>query len=125
MICIFLKYVKIKNRKNKNGCSMFNLYEKYKKQDELIKAIKSNDVMRINQLLNDSKSDPTINDNEALILAVKKDLLGVIDILLKNWDVLSTVDWSKVMGAATNMSTKNYIGRIKAQRDVQLNINRL
>lgn len=104
---------------------MFNLFEKYKKQDELIKAIKSNDLMRVTQLLNDRNADPTINDNEALIIAVKKDALGVIDILLKDWDVLSTVDWAKVIGSATNKATKNYIGRIKAQRDIQMSFNKI
>lgn len=104
---------------------MFGLFEKYKKQDELIKAINANDIMRVNQMLSERDTDPTINDNEALILAVKKDILGVIDILLKDWDVLSTLDWSKVMGSATNLTTKNYIGKIKAQRDIQMSMKRL
>lgn len=101
---------------------MFNLYEKHKKQDELIKAIKSNDIMRVNQMLSDSSVDVTLNGNEALILAIKKDLMGVVDILLKNWNVLATLDWGTVLNAATNPRTRNYLGRIKAQRDIQTNL---
>jgi hypothetical protein len=101
------------------------LFSRMKKQDDLIKAIKANDVIMVSEILHDRDSDPTLDDNEALKLAVKRGSIPILEVLLKDWDILSTMSWSETIKLANTTALKTYLGRVKAQRDIMMKHNRM
>ena len=54
------------------------------KQNEFNKAITSNDIKKVKLLLNDPRVDPSNDNNLPLCLAVKKNHIDIVKLLLKN-----------------------------------------
>jgi len=59
---------------------------------ELLFAVSKNDVKRINELLGNSRVDPSDNDNEAIKLAIERGNLDAVKRLLYDLRVKSSVD---------------------------------
>jgi hypothetical protein len=87
------------------------LSDKMAHHSDLIKAIRSNDVMYVTELLNNGKADPTMGNNEGLLVAIQDDNITMIDLLLSNHDVAATVNWDYLMEECKTKITKKYIAK--------------
>lgn len=94
----------------------YNIFEKMSNNGLLLKAINSNDMMYVIELVSNGKCELTTNNNEALKLAIRKENYKIVDYILKDFDVLSTIDWDELDNKALSIQMKQFIKRIKSIR---------
>lgn len=85
-----------------------SIFEKRENHNDFLRAVQNGDLTMVNDLIKSKDFDPTINDNEAFKIAIEKEDMGMIDLLLRNHDVLSSIDWN----SAIENSKKDYIKKL-------------
>lgn len=86
-----------------------SIFDRMNNHNDFIKSVNNGDVEMVNDLIRSQNCDPTINENEGISIAIEKEDMAMIELLLRNNDVLSTVDWDYLLEISKKDYIKKYI----------------